>query len=119
MFSTHIFRKQKELDEARKAGTVAPEKDEQGRDINPHIPQYIAQAPWYLRSDQPSLKHQRQFNEKTEYSSEWYVISTFLTQIFSMTHMHMLTSSSGTQEDKKRALHPPNFEKEHVQTAEQ
>jgi pre-mRNA-processing factor SLU7 len=60
--SREEYKKEKELEEARKAGTVAPEQDEEGRDINPHIPQYIRNAPWYLkaRPDQgPSLRHQR------------------------------------------------------------
>ena len=38
-------RRQKELDEARKAGTLAPELDEDGKAINPHIPNYIKDAP--------------------------------------------------------------------------
>ena len=38
---------------------MAPAKDEEGHDINPHMPLYITQAPWYLKQDQPSLRHQR------------------------------------------------------------
>ncbi|KAJ5078489.1 pre-mRNA-splicing factor slu7 [Anaeramoeba ignava] len=57
--SREDFHKQKELEQARKDGTAAPEKDEDGAEINPHIPQYIAQAPWYLSSGRPSLRHQR------------------------------------------------------------
>jgi pre-mRNA-processing factor SLU7 len=48
--SREVYKKEKELEEARKAGTVAPEQDEEGRDINPHIPQYIRNAPCTLTS---------------------------------------------------------------------
>lgn len=57
--SREEYKKSKELEEARKAGTALPAVDEDGNDINPHIPQYIAEAPWYLNANAPTLKHQR------------------------------------------------------------
>ncbi|KAK2194727.1 bifunctional Pre-mRNA-splicing factor SLU7/Pre-mRNA-splicing factor SLU7 domain [Babesia duncani] len=65
-------RKDRELDAARKAGTAPPLTDESGNAINPHIPQYISKAPWYLNHSAPSLKHQRQ-KEATKTSLEtWH-----------------------------------------------
>lgn len=61
--SRHAFKAAKELDEARKAGTAPPAVDADGKIINPHIPEYIARAPWYASSEEgPSLKHQRNYN---------------------------------------------------------
>lgn len=57
--SREDWRKAKELEEARKAGTAPAAVDEEGKDINPHIPQYIASAPWYFGAKTATLKHQR------------------------------------------------------------
>jgi pre-mRNA-processing factor SLU7 len=53
------WHKARELEAARKAGTAPAEVDEEGNEINPHIPKYIADAPWYLDTGAPSLKHQK------------------------------------------------------------
>ena len=72
------FKKKKALDEARKAGTAEPERDEEGNEINPHIPSWMASAPWYLdASAKPSLKHQRlregvQAGAAQSIGGEWY-----------------------------------------------
>ncbi|EDV20114.1 Pre-mRNA-splicing factor SLU7 [Trichoplax sp. H2] len=69
------WKKQKELEEARKAGTAPAEVDEEGRDINPHIPKYIKDVPWYYGINRPSLKHQRIQGEIEQDSSplnDWY-----------------------------------------------
>ncbi|KAL5108618.1 Pre-mRNA-splicing factor SLU7 [Taenia crassiceps] len=58
------FKKMKEIEEARKLAVMPAMKDEEGRDINPHIPQYIMQAPWYYGSLKPTLKHQRMQDEE-------------------------------------------------------
>mmetsp|Transcript_63535 Transcript_63535/g.98859 ORF Transcript_63535/g.98859 Transcript_63535/m.98859 type:complete len:550 (-) Transcript_63535:61-1710(-) len=67
------FRKNKQLQEARAAGTAAPEMDfATGKIINPHNPQFITAAPWYLNQDKPSLQHQQAWNLKAPGTKDWY-----------------------------------------------
>ena len=53
MLGRDEWRKQQELEEARKAGLAPAARDEDGKEINPHIPQYMAAAPWYLNNTGP------------------------------------------------------------------
>lgn len=56
-------KKKRELDEARKAGLVEPEKDAEGNLINPHIPEFMSQAPWYVQQRGPGLQHQKKVSD--------------------------------------------------------
>ena len=64
MQSADDRRRARELEEARKAGQVPAEQDAEGNEINPHIPQFMSQAPWYLNAEGPGLQHQRNLKEK-------------------------------------------------------
>jgi len=68
--SREDYRRKKELEELRKAGAAPAEVDDEGNMINPHIPQYMAEAPWYVSDGKPGLKHlkkQKKVNKATFY----------------------------------------------------
>ena len=54
--------KAKEREQAQKEGKTQPDLDSEGKEINPHVPQFIADAPWYMADDtggKRSLSHQK------------------------------------------------------------
>ena len=54
--------KAKEREEAQKDGSLKPDLDAEGNEINPHVPKFIADAPWYVADDtggKASLRHQK------------------------------------------------------------
>ena len=64
MQSADERRRARELEEARKNGQVPAEQDAEGNEINPHIPQFMSQAPWYLNAEGPGLQHQKNLKHK-------------------------------------------------------
>ena len=55
-------RKASERAEAQKDGSIKPDLDVDGKEINPHVPKFIADAPWYASDDtsgKASLRHQK------------------------------------------------------------
>ncbi|VVT54067.1 uncharacterized protein SAPINGB_P003890 [Magnusiomyces paraingens] len=52
-------------------GKQQPEVGPDGKEINPYIPRYIANAPWYLEKSDDYLEHQRSHKDD-DFKGEWY-----------------------------------------------
>lgn len=112
------YRKQKDLDAARKAGTAPAEVDEEGNEINPHTPQFMLKAPWYVDTGKVSLKHQKAPEKRkgTKFGAEdnfWYArgqraVSGLDLCLFSLLQWLILC---------RRVQQQPNTEKVHARTA--
>nr|CAI5843977.1 unnamed protein product [Callosobruchus analis] len=108
--SREEWRKAKELEEARKAGTAPAAVDETGKDINPHIPQYISTAPWYYGTSGPTLKHQRPQEEKQKQYSEideWYKRGVDTTKIVTKYRKGACENCGALTHKKKECMERP------------
>lgn len=52
-------------------GRQQPEVGPDGKEINPYIPRYISNAPWYLEKSEDYLEHQRSHKDEN-FKGEWY-----------------------------------------------
>lgn len=50
------------------------EFDDDGKDVNANMPQYITQVPWYVeKTNEPTLKHHHKFLEPQKLDiNNWY-----------------------------------------------
>eukprot|EP01083_Nonionella_stella_P115881 343926_1 len=69
------YKKKKELEEFRKLGAAPAEVDDDGYSINPHIPQYMAEAPWYLSNGRPGLRHQRLTKDTSKIAKVGHIVN--------------------------------------------
>lgn len=60
--------------QARKAGIAPAAIDADGKEINPHIPQYMTKGLWYLnQTESTTLMHQKNWrNESEGEGKQWY-----------------------------------------------
>jgi len=74
MKSREDYKREKDLDEARKAGIASAAIDSDGKDINPHIPQYMTKGLWYLNQEgvTTTLLHQKNWKTDVQDHYTWY-----------------------------------------------
>jgi len=69
-----LLKRQKELEEARKAGIAPAARDSNGQEINPHIPQYMTKGLWYLNQEntKTTLTHQKNWKADLSEKPLWF-----------------------------------------------
>lgn len=74
MRSREDYKREKDLDEARKAGIAPAAIDSDGKCINPHIPQYMTKGLWYLNQEgvTTTLMHQKNWKTRNNDQNNWY-----------------------------------------------
>ena len=60
------YRQEMQTREAQQNGEMPADLDEDGNEINPHIPQYMSNTPWYADYGHKTLKHQKKIPTKSE-----------------------------------------------------
>lgn len=78
-----------------RGGRAQVEIGADGKEINPYIPRYISNAPWYVGKSDDYLEHQR--SQTADVQAEWYDRG----------------KSSGQSQGR------PNFARAHVRIADQ
>lgn len=71
MSNLEEYKQQKSLQEQRRTGKAKVEKDNID-EINPYMPVFIAKAPWYMKTDDESLDHQKSTLKPQDDPDTWY-----------------------------------------------
>ena len=72
--------KAKEREQAQKEGKIASDPSADGKEINPHVPQFIANAPWYMADDsggKASLSHQKYLTSQGKLTSSRHGVAAY------------------------------------------
>lgn len=97
-------REAKALEVARKNGSLPHEIDDDGKEVNPHIPQFISKVPWYLDTVAEESKHSKlpEGNEEQRASESKSLASEDIRVAERLPKRSLDNSSSNSEENKHR-----------------